>query len=199
MSNPIATLKAKSLAASVDANPATAGLAPSVADPLITGPQSLPDIARDKNGDSWPAAEPCTACGSPGFWLDVYDGLHCRGCDPPTTPSLVRTRLWVVGSDGAPDRLRWSTLLDERASQAKQQAGEVRHVMIDRGDGRSNVTAIAWPDRIDTLRMPNLIDGELRSTPWWPARRYSPSLGCAPVGDMTIDEWWEMLPHPQSP
>lgn len=170
MSNPISALKFKAMAA-----------AKSTA--------TLP-VAFVASGQPWienPA--PCSSCGSPIFWIDVYRGLHCAGCDPASAESLVLRRIRVVGLPGG---LEWVTSQPERhrlglesPAGADPDSDEVEQFTIERAGGPVRVTA----ERGRTQH------GRRASS----AGRYWPPRGQCPVGDMTLDEWFESLPELQDP
>lgn len=135
---------------------------------------------------TWPAPAPCRVCLSPGFWIDVYGGgPHCRGCSPPSSPSLVAYAVWVVGTPGGYQWVRNPKVEDEPS-----------HGLADGGDGGEWITwqlpngdtATALRERVDHTRVAAVgPDGD--------TRRYSPALACGPVGDLTLDEWFDRLPE----
>jgi len=65
-------------------------------------PVEVAALAPDRAGPATTVAEPfpCPVCGSPGFWLSVYDppdaALRCLACDPPPGRALIRRRLLIV-------------------------------------------------------------------------------------------------------
>ncbi|MGE3410306.1 MAG: hypothetical protein AB7I37_26235 [Pirellulales bacterium] len=136
--------------------------------PPPTKPTPPPDVAQP---------EPCLTCGSPGFWVDAYDGLHCRGCDPPTVPTLVSRKVWVVGTPG---RYEWATNFEWQEGRDAQRRGPKRFE-IERDEGV--IVVHVAPSRIDYARLPAA------------SGRYNPSLGAGPVGDLTIAEWFDLLPR----
>lgn len=143
--------------------------------PVLADPAQPP---RDPRA----TAAPCPVCGSPGFWLDVYDGgPHCRGCNPPPGPSLVKARVWVVGQPG---HQRWEREGEIQPDLADDPGGrEVQTWLIDHG-GVYDVRVTARRGRVDQSRLV----GELG--------RYSPPLVYGPVGDLTFEEWLDRVEVP---
>lgn len=158
-------------------------------------PQAIPAPTWPSH---WPAPAPCPTCLSPGFWVDVYGGgPHCRGCNPPSSPTLVKMPAWVIGT---PDTYRW--VRDPKAHGNHPNS----HRVADSIDGDewvtwllpSGDTATALRERIDQTRtgspaiMPTGLGGTGKLIE---VRRYSPALACGPVGDLTLDEWFDRLPE----
>lgn len=75
------------------AGPSPDDPSPVAASPVVASPADLPS--------NLPPAAPCPSCRSPLFWLDPYQHLHCRGCDPPPSPAMVRKRLVVATAGDA--------------------------------------------------------------------------------------------------
>lgn len=135
---------------------------------------------------TWPTPAPCPVCGSPGYWVDVYGGgPHCRGCSPPSSPTLAAYAVWVVdGDDGSAAGRRWVRNPRAEDEPSHSLAGHV-------DDGGEWVTwqlpngtiATALRERVDHTRRAN-------------ARGlHQPALACGPVGDLAFDDWFERLPE----
>jgi hypothetical protein len=142
---------------------------------------------------TWPAPAPCPACLSPGFWVDVYGGgPHCRSCNPPSSPSLVAMPAWVIGT---PDAYRWvrNPKAEDEPSNGLAETDSAETDSIDRGEFvtwqlPNGTMATALRERVDHTRVAAVgPDGD--------TRRYSPALACGPVGDLTLDEWFDRLPE----
>lgn len=186
------------------------------AQPLLqTTPSTAPPTP------TWPTPLPCPTCSSAIFYRDVYGGgPHCRGCQPVSSPSLVRDFLWVLWSV-ADSKWYWSknpreefpqgggdfsgdpsagadgnTLADHDATTPPP----LRTIRIDDRDGRTGRTwlvtaadvtpAEALRGRLDLLR----VAGTGGTGDGLGEGRYSPPRGCGPVGDLVGDEWFESLP-----
>lgn len=130
---------------------------------------------------SWPAPAPCPVCLSPGFWIDVYGGgPHCRGCNPPSSPSLAAFAVWVIGTPDAYRLVRNPKAEDQHRNDLAGSVddGEFVTWQLPNGD-----TATALRERVDHTRVAG------------PSGCYSPPLACGPVGDLTLDEWFDRLPE----
>lgn len=120
---------------------------------------------------------PCLACHSRFRWLDVYDGLHCRECDPPEIPSLVKRKLLIVIDSPAGGYLLDDPREARRREQQDQQA-EFESWQLPSGE-----TATAMQQRVSCSRRAS------------PHGLYDPPLGHGPVGDLNLNEWFERLPE----
>ena len=165
---------------------------------------------------TWPTPLPCPSCSCAIFYRDVYGGgPHCRGCQPVSSPSLVRDFFWVLWSvaeakwywtknpreefpqGGGGDGADQPTLADP----ADSTPPPLRTIRIDDRHGRTgrtwNVTAAdvtpaeALRGRLDLLRLA----GTGGTGDGLGEGRYSPPRGCGPVGDLLVEEWLESLPE----
>jgi len=169
MSNPIVALKSKAMSAAKNVD--------------RTSPRERHGAAQ--NSPLEPA--PCGGCGSPDFWIDVYRGVHCRGCDPPSAPSLVARIVRVVGEPG--QFTWWST--DEAGPRGARDELDGD----DHGDDELQSFDLAGDRLVRAVAARSCVDpARVRS----PGGRYSPPPIHGPVGDMTLDEWFESLPLPDA-
>lgn len=169
---PVASPAAASAPATASQPPATVGT------PSASSSESSTDRPWPSN---WPAPAPCPVCLSPGFWVDVYGGgPHCRGCNPPSSPSLVAMPAWVIGT---PDAYRWVRNPKAEDDRRNDLAGSVDDGEFVTWQLPSGDTATALRERIDHARVAG------------PSGRYSPPLACGPIGDLTLDEWFDRLPE----
>lgn len=147
-------------------------------------------------GPTFSSPSPCQSCGCPGFWIDVYQGgPHCRGCSPPSVPSLVDRTIWVVGR--GPGEYRWvrrlndpdhGEILGDANGLAVIRTVDAWQMFEIERDGRT-VVVHALRGRVDQARVAGS------------SGRYHPPLvdftaGAIPVGDMTIDEWLDRVTFP---
>lgn len=170
--------------------PAAAATQPNIDQPSAT----VGTLSAGSSGSStaptwpsnWPTPMPCPACLSPGFWVDVYGGgPHCRGCNPTSSPSLVAMPAWVIGT---PDAYRWVRNPKAEDDRRNDLAGSVDDGEFVTWQLPNGDTATALRERVDHTRVAMI--SEDGST-----RRYSPALACGPVGDLTLDEWFDRLPE----
>lgn len=190
---------------------------------IIVAPAAAPPSDTTPT-PTWPTPLPCPTCSCAIFYRDVYGGgPHCRGCQPVSSPSLVRDFLWVLWSV-AESKWYWTKNPREEFPQGGGIAGE------DLGaDGRADQPTLADPadSPPPPLRTIQINDRDGRTGRTWlvtaadvtPAEalrgrldllrmagiggtsdglgegRYSPPRGCGPVGDLAGDEWFESLPE----
>ncbi len=162
---------------------------------LAWPPKWLSEPSSASDPPAWPSPAPCTTCGSPGFWLDVYGGgPHCRGCDAPSSPSLVESQIWVVG---APGSFEWTRDLRHNApcDPSRDSDDEIDSWTLP---GSSDIV-MAFRERVDHRRVASrsiAVAGFTSSDRLIEVLRWDPPLIYGPVGDLGLEEWFERLPSP---